>query len=183
MFLWIMRKWIFKLICFKQVKTLLKLYAKEKYILVVNQQQPIDFEVFVSFKVRTWKLLLIIYEILIFLFFFKSLKLKLITIVWSHKPICATKLVADLLALWEPGRGRKCCFSTRAELDWIGVRVWEFLATTKGSRVGYKPNKFEGFEGNFNRRSGSHLIVTVKWLILDYFRRWLNRVRGFLWRM
>ncbi|KAM7463971.1 hypothetical protein LguiA_032092 [Lonicera macranthoides] len=32
------------------VKTLLKLYAKEKYILVVNQQQPKDFEVFVSFK-------------------------------------------------------------------------------------------------------------------------------------
>ncbi|GLT77620.1 hypothetical protein SLA2020_491880 [Shorea laevis] len=33
------------------VKTLLKLYAREKYILVVNQQQG-DFEVFVSFKVE-----------------------------------------------------------------------------------------------------------------------------------
>ncbi|KAB2087525.1 hypothetical protein ES319_A04G110000v1 [Gossypium barbadense] len=32
------------------LKTLLRLYAREKYILVVNQQQ-IDFEVFVSFKV------------------------------------------------------------------------------------------------------------------------------------
>lgn len=37
--------------CFcKQVKALLKLYAKEKYILVVNRQRS-DFEVFVSFKV------------------------------------------------------------------------------------------------------------------------------------
>jgi hypothetical protein len=34
----------------QQIKTLLKLYAKEQYILMVNQQQG-DFEVFVSFKV------------------------------------------------------------------------------------------------------------------------------------
>ncbi|PPS12419.1 hypothetical protein GOBAR_AA08226 [Gossypium barbadense] len=34
----------------EQLKTLLRLYAREKYILVVNQQR-IDFEVFVSFKV------------------------------------------------------------------------------------------------------------------------------------
>ncbi|GFY82361.1 root UVB sensitive protein [Actinidia rufa] len=33
------------------VKILLKLYAKEKYILVVNKQQKVDFDVFVSFKV------------------------------------------------------------------------------------------------------------------------------------
>jgi len=38
------------LIILQQVKTLLKLYAKEQYVLVVNQQQG-DFEVFVSFKV------------------------------------------------------------------------------------------------------------------------------------
>ncbi|MBA0601424.1 hypothetical protein Gorai_004600 [Gossypium raimondii] len=34
----------------EQLKTLLRLYAREKYIVVVNQQR-IDFEVFVSFKV------------------------------------------------------------------------------------------------------------------------------------
>uniref|UniRef100_A0A5B6YWE5 Protein root UVB sensitive 5 n=1 Tax=Davidia involucrata TaxID=16924 RepID=A0A5B6YWE5_DAVIN len=33
------------------VKMLLKLYAKEKYVLVVNRQQQINFEVFVAFKV------------------------------------------------------------------------------------------------------------------------------------
>ncbi|XP_059667982.1 protein root UVB sensitive 5 isoform X3 [Cornus florida] len=33
------------------VKGLLRLYAKEKYVLVVNQQQKMDFEVFVCFKV------------------------------------------------------------------------------------------------------------------------------------
>ncbi|GMP85834.1 hypothetical protein CsSME_00038851 [Camellia sinensis var. sinensis] len=32
-------------------KMLLRLYAKEKYILMVNKQQQIDFEVFVTFKV------------------------------------------------------------------------------------------------------------------------------------
>lgn len=34
----------------QQVKSLLKLYAKEQYILAVNQKQG-EFEVFVSFKV------------------------------------------------------------------------------------------------------------------------------------
>lgn len=41
---------IIYLFILQQVKTLLKLYAREQYILVVNQQQG-DFEVFVSFKV------------------------------------------------------------------------------------------------------------------------------------
>ncbi|KAA8541376.1 hypothetical protein F0562_025354 [Nyssa sinensis] len=36
---------------FSMVKMLLKLYAKEKYVLVVNQQHEINFEVFVAFKV------------------------------------------------------------------------------------------------------------------------------------
>lgn len=35
----------------EQIKMLLKLYAKEKHFLVVNQQKT-DFEVLVSFKVR-----------------------------------------------------------------------------------------------------------------------------------
>lgn len=44
---------------------LLKIYEKEKYILVVNQQEPTEFEVFVSFKVCTSKLLVRFYWILV----------------------------------------------------------------------------------------------------------------------
>lgn len=41
-----------KHVCSVQVKTLLKLYSKEKYILVVKQKGS-DFEVFISFKVHS----------------------------------------------------------------------------------------------------------------------------------
>ncbi|KAI8556978.1 hypothetical protein RHMOL_Rhmol05G0298400 [Rhododendron molle] len=38
-------------ICVSKAKMLLKLFVKEKYVLVVNKQNKIDFEVFVTFKV------------------------------------------------------------------------------------------------------------------------------------
>lgn len=41
---------LYNLFVLEQVKTLVKLYAKEQYVLMVNQQ-PGDFEVFISFKV------------------------------------------------------------------------------------------------------------------------------------
>lgn len=49
--------WFILLFCMQQIKQLLNLYKEEKYFLVVNQQKPRDFEVFVSFKVCTYTLL------------------------------------------------------------------------------------------------------------------------------
>lgn len=81
------------LLCFEQVKTLLQLYAKEKYILTVNQQAR-DFKVFISFKVCTRNFL----GPLIWMLCLQLGQISNLPAGRSYKFVSTSKCVADVLA-------------------------------------------------------------------------------------